>query len=204
MIDQHGRLQKVYLTTMAYASTGQAAQILAEEAASLLPGHPKLASQRSLAYISGIGPSARALLPAAAGGPVTLGPGRPHLLLFFATWLAETSDLRAQLTALNGYARAARREGLPRLVAVDEAATEPAPSAARTFLAHLGRPLSYPDRPGHDWASRRRVRRAGPAVVRAHLRLRKDRLEERRLAPRARPQSRRPQSLTHCPGLADV
>lgn len=144
VIDQRGREREIYLTTMAYASIGQAAQILAEETASLLPGHPKLASQRSLAYISGIGPASRAILRAMPSGSVTLGPGRAHLVLFFATWLAETSDLSARLTALNQYARAARRGKLPQLVAVDEAATEPSPGAARAFLAHLGRPLSYP------------------------------------------------------------
>jgi cytochrome oxidase Cu insertion factor (SCO1/SenC/PrrC family) len=144
VIGQRGREEKLYLTQMAYASVGQQAQVLAEEAASLLPGHPRLASQRSLAYIGGLAPTARAVLPAVTGGPVTLGPGRPRLLVFFATWLTETSDLRARLTALRQYARAARRGKLPRLVAVDEAATEPSPDAARTYLRQLGRPLGYP------------------------------------------------------------
>jgi cytochrome oxidase Cu insertion factor (SCO1/SenC/PrrC family) len=144
VIDQRGREQKLYLTQMAYASISQQAQVLAEEAASLLPGHPRLASQRSLAAIGGLAPTARAVLPAIPGGHVTLGPGRPHLLVFFATWLAETSDLRARLTALRRYARAARLDGLPPLVAVDEAATEPSPDAARTYLKQLGRPLGYP------------------------------------------------------------
>ena len=144
VIDQRGRERKVYLTTMAYDSIGQAAQILAEEAASLLPGHPKLASQRSLAHIGGLAPTARARLNAVPSGSVTLGPGRPRLVLFFATWLAETSDLRAQLTALSRYARAARHGKLPQLVAVDEAATEPSPDAARSFIAQVDRPLSYP------------------------------------------------------------
>ena len=44
IIDTRGREQKVYLTTMAYASITQSAQVLAAEAASLLPGHPPLAS----------------------------------------------------------------------------------------------------------------------------------------------------------------
>jgi cytochrome oxidase Cu insertion factor (SCO1/SenC/PrrC family) len=144
VIDQRGREQKIYLTTMAYDSIGQAAQILAAEAASLLPGHPKLASQRSLAHIGGLAPTTRAKLNAVPAGSVTLGPGRPRLILFFATWLTQTSGLRAQLTALSRYARAARHGKLPQLVAVDEAATEPSPGAARTFLAHLGRPLGYP------------------------------------------------------------
>jgi len=144
VIDQRGREQKLYLTTMAYASIGQAAQILAQEAASLLPGRPRLASQRSLAYIGGITPTSAATLPAVPSGSVTLGPGRPRLVLFFATWLTETSDLRAQLTALNQYAQAARGGTLPQLAAVDEAVTEPSPGAAGTYLAHLGQPLSYP------------------------------------------------------------
>jgi cytochrome oxidase Cu insertion factor (SCO1/SenC/PrrC family) len=144
VIDQRGRERKIYLTTMAYASIGQAAQILAAEAASLLPGHPKLASQRSLAHIGGLAPTTRARLDAAPSGSVTLGPGRPHLVLFFATWLAETSDLRARLIALGRYARAARHGKLPQLVAVDEAATEASPDAARAFIAQVGRPLSYP------------------------------------------------------------
>jgi cytochrome oxidase Cu insertion factor (SCO1/SenC/PrrC family) len=131
VIDQHGREQKIYLTTMAYASIGQAAQILAQEAAGLLPGHPRLASQRSLAYIAGTGPGTQTTLTAVPSGSVTLGPGMPHLVVFFTTWLAETSDLPAQLTALSAYAQAAQRDKLPQLVAVDEAATEPSPAVAR-------------------------------------------------------------------------
>ncbi len=144
VIDQRGRERKIYLTAMAYASIGQAAQILAAEAAGLLPGHPKLASQRSLAHIGGLAPTTRAKLNAIPSGPVTLGPGRPRLILFFATWLTQTSALRAQLTALSTYARAARHGKLPQLVAVDEAATESSPGAARSYLQRLGHPLGYP------------------------------------------------------------
>jgi hypothetical protein len=95
VIDQRGREQKVYLTTMAYASVGQEGQVLADEVASLLPGHPTPARQSSLAYINGIGPAARATLSTVPSGSVTLGPGQPRLVMFFATWLSETSDLRA-------------------------------------------------------------------------------------------------------------
>lgn len=144
MIDQRGRERKAYLTTMAYDSIGQAAQILAEEAASLPPGHPKLASQRSLARIGGLAPAARVRLDAVPSGSVTLGPGRPRLVLFFATWLAGTSGLRARLAALCRYARAARRGRLPQLAAVDEAATGPSSGAARSCLQRLGRQLSCP------------------------------------------------------------
>jgi cytochrome oxidase Cu insertion factor (SCO1/SenC/PrrC family) len=144
VIDQRGDERKLYLTTMAYASVGQAAQILAQEAASLLPGHPGLIRQRSLAHLSGISPKARASLPAAAPGSVSLGPGRPRLLVFFATWLTGTSDLSQRLTGLNAYARAARSGKLPQLVAVDEAVTEPSTAAVRSYLRQLGQPLGYP------------------------------------------------------------
>jgi cytochrome oxidase Cu insertion factor (SCO1/SenC/PrrC family) len=144
VIDQRGREREIYLTTMAYASVGQEAQVLAQETASLLPGHPKLARQSSLAYINGIGPTTHVTLNALPSGSVTLGPGRPHLLVFFATWLSETSDLRAELTGLNAYAQAASRSGLPQLTAVDEAVSEPSPGSAQAYLSGLGQPLDYP------------------------------------------------------------
>jgi cytochrome oxidase Cu insertion factor (SCO1/SenC/PrrC family) len=150
VIDARGRERTVYLTQMNYASITQAAQILAQRAASLLPGHPPLAGSRSLAYISGQPPTAKATLPGVPSGSVTLGPGQPHLVMFFATWVAETSDLRAHLLALNGYAHAAGEggrgggRGLPGLVAVDEQTTEPSPGAAAAYLKSLGTALRYP------------------------------------------------------------
>jgi cytochrome oxidase Cu insertion factor (SCO1/SenC/PrrC family) len=144
VIDQRGREEKVYLTTMAYASVGQEAQVLAQEVASLLPGHPRLASQGSLAHITGLGPTARVTLAAAPSGTITIAPGHAHLLVFFASWLSETSDLKSELTALSGYARKEGPGKLPQLVGVDEAVTEPSPDSARSFLAQLGHPLGYP------------------------------------------------------------
>ena len=144
VIDQRGREQEVYLTTMAYASVGQEGQVLAGEVAGLLPGHPKLARQSSLAYINGLGPASHTTLSAVPSGSVTLGPGQPRLVMFFATWLSETSDLRGQLTALNAYAQAAKRSGLPPLAAVDEEVSEPSAGAVRAYLQQLGQPLDYP------------------------------------------------------------
>jgi len=147
VINQRGQQEEVYLTTMAYANVGQEAQILANEVSKLLPGHPRPASERSLSYISGISPKARATLPAdgdAGQGSVTLGPGTPRLIVFFATWLTETSDLRAELLALNSYAQDAKRRGLPALTAVDETVIEPSVATVRSYLAGLGQPLQYP------------------------------------------------------------
>ncbi len=144
VIDQQGREREIYLTQMSYASIGQQAQILAQEAASLLPGHPHVADIGSLAHIPGIGPSSPVSLPRVPSGTVSLRPGEPHLVMFFATWLAETSDLRAHLLALNGYAAAAHRSGLPPLVAVDEAVTEPSTASVGRYISGLGTPLRYP------------------------------------------------------------
>ncbi|HTZ29075.1 MAG TPA: redoxin domain-containing protein [Streptosporangiaceae bacterium] len=147
VINQRGQEEEVYLTTMAYANVGQEAQILANEVSKLLPGHPRPASERSLSYISGISPKTRATLPAgedAGPGSITLGPGRPRLVVFFATWLTETSDLRGELLALNSYVQDAKRRGLPALTAVDETVIEPSAAAVRGYLAGLGQPLQYP------------------------------------------------------------
>jgi cytochrome oxidase Cu insertion factor (SCO1/SenC/PrrC family) len=152
LIDQQGRLRKVYLTQMAYSSVTQSAQVLATAVASLLPGHPKLSGLQSLGAISAQTPAATVTLPAApaaggtgsaSGNTVTLGPGKPRLVVFFATWLTETSDLKSELTNLNAYAKAAASKHLPALTAVDETVTEPSPAAVKSYLHQLG-PLSYP------------------------------------------------------------
>ena len=146
LIDQQGRERKLYLTQMAYSSVGQSARVLAEEIASLLPGHPRVASQQSLASIAGQGPSDHLTLPSAGsqGGTVTLGPGQPRLVMFFATWLDEVANLKSELTGMNGYVAAARRNGLPPLVAVDETVVEPSAQAVRSYLAGLGTKLTFP------------------------------------------------------------
>ncbi len=146
VIDQQGRERKLYLTQMAYSSVGQSAQVLADELASLLPGRPKVASQQSLASVTMRGPADHLTLPSAGsgGGTVTLGPGQPRLVMFFATWLAEVQDLKSELTSANAYVAAARREHLPQLVAVDETAVESSAQAVRAYLRSLGTALDYP------------------------------------------------------------
>jgi cytochrome oxidase Cu insertion factor (SCO1/SenC/PrrC family) len=144
VIDQQGREQKVYLTQMAYSSVGQSAQVLADEVASLLPGHPRVAGQQSLASIAVQGPGTQvSMAPALAGsGPVLLGPGKARLVVFFASWLSEVSDLKSELALGNAYSAWASRAGLPALTGVDETAVEPSASYARSYLASLG--LRYP------------------------------------------------------------
>ncbi len=143
-IDPQGRLRKLYLVQMAYTGVQQQAQLLAREAASLLPGHPAVRSSGPAAPVAPVPPTKTLNVPRAGGGTIRLGPGAPHLYLFFASWLSETTNLRAQLEALDRYESLAKARGLPRLTAVDEATVEPTPTALQTLLASLPHPLSYP------------------------------------------------------------
>jgi cytochrome oxidase Cu insertion factor (SCO1/SenC/PrrC family) len=149
VINQQGKLAKLYLTQLAYSAVGQLGQLLAGEVSSLLPSHPKVRSDLSYAQISGISPATDTTLPSAGGGYVSLGPGQPgqgspRLYLFFATWDREITTLGGQLDALNAYQSAAGAAGLPGLTAIDEGGVEPSASALPSFLNTLRQPLSYP------------------------------------------------------------
>jgi cytochrome oxidase Cu insertion factor (SCO1/SenC/PrrC family)/thiol-disulfide isomerase/thioredoxin len=145
VIDPRGRLAKLYETQLSYAAVPQLGQLLAQEAASLLPGHPKLRARLSYAQISGIRPSRSVSVPGAGGGTVRLGAsGSSRLYLFFATWDQEVMNLRAQLETLDAYQRSSASAHLPELTAVDETSLEPSPASLTRFLATLPHALSYP------------------------------------------------------------
>jgi cytochrome oxidase Cu insertion factor (SCO1/SenC/PrrC family) len=156
VIDQQGRLQKLYLTQMAYSSVTQSAEVLATEIAGLLPSHPKVSSLESLAEIPTQSPTDKVSLPLANKNvirgwntpetdrtSVSLGPGKARLVVFFATWLDEVSNLKAELGALNSYAESAEANKLPPLTAVDETVTEPSSQTVLSYLKTLS-PLAYP------------------------------------------------------------
>ncbi len=144
VIDPSGRERKLYMTQQSYAAVGQLGQLLAREASHLLPGHPTVRSHFSYAQIKGIAPTATAQLPRAGGGSVRLGPGRPHLYLFFDTWDQEVTSLAAHLESLGRYQSSAASSHLPALTAIDEASVEPSPTALGQFLRTLPHPLPYP------------------------------------------------------------
>jgi len=145
VIDPDGMIRKLYMTQQSFAAVGQLGQLLAQEAASLLPAHPRVQSRFSYAQIPAISPSAPVALPRAGGGTVALGPGDgPRLLLFFATWDRALTSIGGQLAALDDYQSAAARSGLPPLTAVDEGSVEPSGGVLSQFLRGLPRPLSYP------------------------------------------------------------
>jgi cytochrome oxidase Cu insertion factor (SCO1/SenC/PrrC family) len=146
VIDMRGRESRLYMAQMAYSSVSQLGYEMARNISALLPGHPRLrGTTPSFSEPVLHEPGDRASLPRAGGGEVRLGPGSgSHLVLFFDTWDREVTDLAAQLEALNKYAAAARRQGLPSLVAVDEGGVEPSPDALPALLHSLPHPLEYP------------------------------------------------------------
>ncbi len=145
VIDRRGRLSRLYITQMSYTAVPQLGQLLAQSAAALLPGRPKVHADLSYSRIQPSAPTAPATVPRAGGGTVKLGPGKSaRLFVFFATWDQETSGLGGELDSLNRYQAIATRTGLPHLTAVDEASVEPSSTTLSSFLKRLPHPLSYP------------------------------------------------------------
>ncbi len=151
VIDPNGRESRLFETAMAYSSVNQLGYELAQSISALLPDHPQLHGTMSLAEPVLHGPHDPVTLPRAGSGTVRLGPGSgPHLVLFFDSWETEVTDLSKQLEALNRYQSTAERNGLPPLVAIDEAGVEASPQALSRFLRSLPHPLSYPIAVDHN------------------------------------------------------
>jgi cytochrome oxidase Cu insertion factor (SCO1/SenC/PrrC family) len=144
VVSQQGTLEKLYITQMAYDSVGQSAQVIAQEVSTLLPSHPKLLSQQSLAAVTPYPPSQPVTAPSATGsGTVSLGGKKARVVVFFTTWLDYVSNLKGELTSLNSYAKAESADHLPPVTAVDETTTEPSDQAVASYLKSVGT-LDYP------------------------------------------------------------
>lgn len=136
VIDPAGKERTLFLTSMHYAGVGQEAYVLAKAVARLLPGHvtvrplgaPRKLSTRDTLH-----------LPTASGGTLTLSPKQPYLTVFFASW---ATDVGAQLAALSAYGQG--QSGVPPLVAIDVANTEPSPAALQTLLQSEVGKISFP------------------------------------------------------------
>jgi thiol-disulfide isomerase/thioredoxin len=143
VIGRNGQLIKLFLTAQSYAAIGQFGQLLASTAASALPGDPKVDSHLSYVHIAGVPPTDDVAIPRYGGGKVQLGPSKPRLFVFFASWDRQITDLAAGLNSLNGYQQLAHAHDLPKVTAIDEAAVEP-PGALAPFIKSLKTPLSFP------------------------------------------------------------
>lgn len=146
LIDRLGREHKIYLTQMSYEGVAPQAQVLANDIAKLLPGAPDAAQQVSLKYVQPLQPSAAVTLPAMGTGrkTVSIGGRHAHLVLFFASWLDEDSNVASQLKELDQYAELTQRRHWPSPVAVDELTTESSPAKAQTALAGLAGGIRTP------------------------------------------------------------
>ena len=141
VIGPNGRESRLFETAMAYTSVNQLGYELAQSISALLPGHPRLHGTVSLAEPTLYGPKRPVTLPRAGGGIVRLGPGSgAHLVLFFDSWETEVTDLSKQLVALNRYQAAAKRKGLPPLVAIDEGRRRGVASGAPALPARAAPP----------------------------------------------------------------
>lgn len=143
VIDAQGRIRDLFTTYPSYASIGQLGERMAQDAAALLPGHPRVGRHYSFAEIRGISPNYAATAPRLGGGRIRVGRGRARLYLFFATW-DKTLGIGPQLDILNRYVRDARAQHLPPLTAIDEGSVEPSPQALPAFIRSLSSPLAYP------------------------------------------------------------
>lgn len=149
VIDPQGNERTVFMTQLAYATVGQQTDLLAKAVARLLP-HPtpeaKSLVSQPLPPAPHLNPNAPVHLPLAdspKSGTITVGDGHAQLLVFFNSWLDQFGSVSHELQALNQYATAAKSKGLPPLVAVDVAPTEPSPKDLPALMQHTGH-LNYP------------------------------------------------------------
>ncbi len=146
LVDTVGREHKIYMTQMSYEGVAPQAQVLANDIAKLLPGPPTAAQEVSLKYVPPLQPNATVVLNP-AGAParkVQIGGAHAHLLLFFASWLDQDANVKAELATLDRYAAAARRKDWPSPVAIDELPTESSSASAKEALASLSAGLRTP------------------------------------------------------------
>jgi cytochrome oxidase Cu insertion factor (SCO1/SenC/PrrC family) len=161
VIDQQGRLAKLYLTQLAYSAVPQLGQLLANEVSTLLPGHPAVYSHLSYDQVAAVGPAA----PAGRAGP---GPALPVLReLGRGDHQPRRPARRAQRVPVGRGRRPPSRphrdrRGQRRAVGLGAAELPGQPDGAAVL----------PGRDRRQRADRGRLRRAGRALVRARLSVR--------------------------------
>lgn len=149
IIDPQGKEQVLYLTPMQYGAISAQGDVLARDIARFLPASTHV-NVPSIPYsVPQVTPDSSVKLPAISDqgtqGTVTVGPGHPQLLVFFASWV---NGIRQDMVQLNTYSQG---QGHPQVVAIDVAPTEPNSSAAPSLvrsLPHLNYPVGI-DNSGH-------------------------------------------------------
>lgn len=146
VISPKGTETNVIWTPMLYGAVGdQVSQFEDSTAKALGLKSPKRTAHQPEAQMS---PRKTTALPVVAGpgagGKMKFGPNHPHVLVFMASWLTETTDLASRLQALDAYAAAAQSHRWPSLVAVDLGPTEPSTHSLGRFLAKSQLHLKFP------------------------------------------------------------
>jgi hypothetical protein len=155
LIDPKGNESSFDSTLMSYQAVSEEAHDLAKEISELLPAHPDVPDEATEAQAGAqrTGTQEDASTPNPSFTLTSFGPQKqpvvfegahPHLMVFFAGWLSESSDLAKNLSALDSYAELARRRGWPSPVAVDELITEPSPEKAQSLLSPVAAELHTP------------------------------------------------------------
>lgn len=134
LIGPAGHERVLYVTQMSYEGVAQQAQILADGIANLLPSHPAVPRKVPLQYVQPLTPSDTAKLTGTDSKPVILGPHHPRLIMFFADWLSEDTDVSANLAALGHYKRVARQHHWPAPLVIDEQTTESSAGTDRVLM----------------------------------------------------------------------
>lgn len=127
IIDPEGREHTELLSQMSFTSVGVQASTMAAALADALAPDGSIIPNPGAPGASAVAPGDSATLPGLKPGApgVIFGPGHPHVVVFVASWLAQSDDVTARLAGLNAYQRAASSSDLPSLVVVDLQTTEP-------------------------------------------------------------------------------
>lgn len=142
IIDAQGKEQVLFLTASQYAAVSPESDVLAKQIARFLPSGVKVNPVGSTTYKPPtIGPAAAVqvprVTPSGEQGSVTLGPGKPQLTAFFASWVP---NVQQDLTQLSSYAATS---GSPKVVGIDVATTEPSNTTVEKTLRSIPA-LSFP------------------------------------------------------------
>lgn len=134
VINSQGREERVFMTSSRYNIVGPEASTLAATVARYLP-KGTVSHFTPIAYrASSVTPYTAQRLPKVSrtgiDGTVVIGPGRPKLVVFFATWVPDAANQLQDLNALVA--------GVPGIdvVGVDVMSTEPSKSAVLKFIAN--------------------------------------------------------------------
>lgn len=143
VIDAQGNERDVYLSSQLYSDVRAEAVGFAQAAAQLMGGSVVVDTSQGYKAMAATSPTQTVLVPALLSGvpSLHLGPGQPHLILFFASWIP---NMAKDLKALDAYNQAAAAKGLPQAVAVDIQTVEPSPQAAEQAVSGISQSLHYP------------------------------------------------------------